>query len=186
MVSINEHSQRLNRFIDSMLEVSRIESGKMKLEIKSVNLEDLADRAVRAFKTYASQKGLKLELVVGEEIPDTRGDPDRLYQVLANIVGNAVKFTAAGSVEVFVETAPGGQRVRVCDTGPGIPPRELKNIFSKFYRISAGRREYPSARQGTGLGLFIAKFIIELHGGSIGAESAEGGSVFTVFLPGGI
>lgn len=186
VVSINEHSQRLNRFIDSMLEVSRIESGKMKLEIKSVNLEDLADRAVRAFKTYASQKGLKLELVVGEEIPDTRGDPDRLYQVLANIIGNAVKFTAAGSVEVFVETAPGGQRVRVCDTGPGIPPRELKNIFSKFYRISAGRREYPSARQGTGLGLFIAKFIIELHGGTIAAESAGGGSVFTVFLPGGI
>jgi signal transduction histidine kinase len=186
VLSINEHSQRLNRFIDSMLEVSRIESGKMKLEIKSVNLEDLADRAVRAFKTYATQKGLKLELVVGEEIPDTRGDPDRLYQVLANIVGNAVKFTAAGSVEVFVETAPGGQRVRVRDTGPGIPQRELKNIFSKFYRISAGRREYPSARQGTGLGLFIAKFIIELHGGSIEAESAGGGSVFTVFLPGGI
>ena len=167
-----------------MLEISRIESGKIKLEIKDVNLEDLADRAVRAFKAYAAQKGLKLELIVGSEIPGARGDPDRLYQVLANIVGNAVKYTAAGSVSVFVETAPGGQRVRVCDTGPGIPSRELKNIFSKFYRISSGRRDYPSARQGTGLGLFIAKFIIELHGGGIEAESAEGkGSVFTVFLP---
>jgi len=184
VVSINEHSQRLNRFIDSMLEVARIESGKMELDIKSVNLEDLADRAVRAFKTYASQKGLKLELIVGEDIPDTRGDPDRLYQVLSNTIGNAVKFTAAGSVRVFVETAPGGQRVRVCDTGPGIPARERKNIFSQFYRISTGRRDYPSARQGTGLGLFIAKFIIELHGGSIEAQSEEGeGSVFTVFLP---
>lgn len=182
--SINEHSQRLNRFIDSMLEVSRIESGKISLDIKDVNLEDLADRAVRAFKTYAAQKGLKLELIVGEEIPPTRGDPERLYQVLANIVGNAVKFTADGSVSVFVETAAGGQRVRVCDTGPGIPVRELGNIFSKFYRISSGRREYPSARQGTGLGLFIAKFIIELHSGEIKAESEEGkGSVFTVFLP---
>jgi len=184
VLSINEHAQRLNRFIDSMLEISRIESGKIKLEIKDVNLEDLADRAVRAFKTYAAQKGLKLELIVGSEIPGTRGDPDRLYQVLANIVGNAVKYTAAGSVSVFVETAPGGQRVRVCDTGPGIPSRELKNIFSKFYRISSGRRDYPSARQGTGLGLFIAKFIIELHGGAIEASSEEGkGSVFTVFLP---
>lgn len=184
VVSINEHSQRLNRFIDSMLEVSRIESGKMKLAIKPLNLEDLADRAVRAFRTYASQKGLKLELIVGGDIPDTRGDPDRLYQVLANIIGNAVKFTSSGSVSVFVETVSGGQQVRVCDTGPGINEHELNNIFSKYYRISSGKREYPSARTGTGLGLFIAKFIIELHGGTISAESGEGkGSIFTVFLP---
>jgi signal transduction histidine kinase len=184
LFSINEHSQRLNRFIDSMLEISRIESGKVKLDMKPVNLEELADRAVRAFRTYAAQKGLKLELIVGEEIPDTRGDHERLYQVLANVVGNAVKFTAAGQVSVFVETAPGGQRVRVCDTGPGIPVNELGNIFSKFYRLSHGGRDYPSSRQGTGLGLFISKFLIELHGGTIKAESEEGkGSVFTVFLP---
>jgi signal transduction histidine kinase len=183
LFSINEHSQRLNRFIDSMLEVSRIESGKVKLNIKPVNLEELADRAVRSLRTYAAQKGLKLELIVGEDIPDMPGDPERLYQVLANIVGNAVKFTPAGSVSVFVETAPGGQRVRVCDTGPGIPAGELGNIFSKFYRISSGRRDYPSARQGTGLGLYIARFLTELHGGTITAESGEGGSVFSVFLP---
>ena len=186
VVSINEHAQRLNRFIDSMLELSRIESGKITLSLKDVNLEDLADRAVRAFKAYAAQKGLKLELIVGAEIPLTRGDPDRLYQVLANVVGNAVKFTASGSVSVFVETATGGQRVRVCDTGHGIPARELKNLFTKFYRVSSGRRDYPSARQGTGLGLYIAKFLIEMHGGSITAESREGkGSEFTVFLPAG-
>lgn len=184
LVSINEHAQRLNRFIDSMLELSRIESGKITLAVKDLNLEDLADRAARAFKAYAAQKGIKLELIVGSEIPPTRGDPDRLYQVLANIIGNAVKFTAAGSVSVFVETAPGGQRVRVCDTGPGIPARELKNLFTKFYRVSSGRRDYPSARQGTGLGLYIAKFLIEMHGGSITADSREGkGSEFTVFLP---
>lgn len=181
--SITEHSQRLNRFIDSMLEVSKIESGKLRLNIKPVNLEELADRAVRAFKTYAAQKGLKLEFIVGGEIPDARGDPDRLYQVLANIIGNAVKFTDAGSVSVFIETLPGWQKVRVCDTGIGIPEQELKNIFSKFYRISSDRREYPSARQGTGLGLFIAKYLIELHGGRIEAESGAGGSVFSIFLP---
>ncbi len=181
--SINEHSQRLNRFIDSMLEVSKIESGKLNLTIKPVNLEDLVDRAVRAFRTYAAQKGLKLEFIVDGEVPDTRGDPDRLYQVLANVIGNAVKFTDSGSVSVFIETLPGWQKVRVCDTGIGIPPHELNNIFSKFYRISSGRREYPSARQGTGLGLFIAKYLIELHGGRIQAESGTGGSVFSVFLP---
>ncbi|OGS09235.1 MAG: hypothetical protein A3J70_07920 [Elusimicrobia bacterium RIFCSPHIGHO2_02_FULL_61_10] len=166
-----------------MLEVSKIESGKLRLDIKPVNLEDLADRAVRAFKTYAAQKGLKLEFIVDGEIPDARGDPDRLYQVLANVIGNAVKFTDSGSVSVFIGTLPGWQKVRVCDTGIGIPEQELKNIFSKFYRISSGRREYPSARQGTGLGLFIAKYLIELHGGRIEAESGAGGSVFSIFLP---
>jgi len=183
VLSITEHSHRLNRFIDSMLEVSKIESGKLTLDLKPVNLEELADRAARAFKTYAAQKGLKLEFIVGEEIPDTRGDPDRLYQVLANVIGNAVKFTDSGSVTVFIETLPGWQKVRVCDTGIGIPANELQNIFSKFYRISSGRREYPSARQGTGLGLYIAKYLIELHGGRIEAESGPGGSVFSIFLP---
>ncbi|MCX5792296.1 MAG: HAMP domain-containing sensor histidine kinase [Elusimicrobia bacterium] len=182
--SINEHSQRLNRYIDSLLEISKMESGKMTLDLKTVNLEDLADRAVRAFRAYAEQKGLKLEFIVGQDIPATRGDPDRLYQVLANVIGNAVKFTAAGSVSVFIEAAPGWQKVRVCDTGLGIPPGETANIFSKFYRINRGKRGYPAAGQGTGLGLFIAKFIIEQHGGRIEVESAPGkGSSFTVFLP---
>lgn len=184
LVSINEHSQRLNSYIDSLLELSKIESGKMTLDIKAVNLEDLADRAVRAFKAYAAQKGLKLEFIVNQDIPDTRGDPDRLYQVLSNIVGNAVKFTNSGSVSVFIEAEPGWQKVRVCDTGIGIPEGEAGNIFGKFYRINHGKREYPAARQGTGLGLFIAKFIIEQHSGRIEVESAPGkGSVFTVFLP---
>jgi len=184
LFTISEHSQRLNRFIDSMLEISKIESGEIKLDIKAVNLEDLVDRAVRAFKAYAGQKGLKLELVIGADIPDMRGDPDRLYQVLANIIGNAVKFTGSGSVSVYLQTEPGWQKVRVCDTGIGIPRSELGNIFSKFYRINSGRHGYPSSRQGTGLGLFIAKFIIEQHGGRIEVESDPGkGSTFTIVLP---
>jgi len=184
LFSINEHSQRLNRFIDSLLEVSKIESGKLELDIKTINLEELADRAVRSFRPYAAQKNLTIELIVGQEIPETRGDPDRLYQVLSNIIGNAVKFTNAGSVCVFIEAAPGWQQVRVRDTGVGIPEYEIKNLFSKFYRINSGRRGHPASRQGTGLGLFISKFIMEQHCGRIELESSPGkGSVFTVFLP---
>ncbi|MBI4802278.1 MAG: HAMP domain-containing histidine kinase [Elusimicrobia bacterium] len=184
LFSINEHSQRLNRFIDSLLEISKIESGKTTLDIKAVNLEELSDRAVRALKPYAGQKGIKMELVVGQTISDTRGDPDRLYQVLANIIGNAVKFTNSGSVGVYITTAPGWQQIRVCDTGIGIPEHEIKNLFSKFYRINSDSRGYPSSRQGTGLGLFIAKFIIEQHGGRIEAKSSPGkGSEFTIFFP---
>ncbi|HBA61140.1 MAG TPA: hypothetical protein DCZ92_10040 [Elusimicrobia bacterium] len=184
LFSINEHSQRLNRFIDSLLEVSKIESGKLELDIKPVNLEELSDRAVRSLRPYAEQKNLKVELIVGEEIPETRGDPDRLYQVLSNIIGNAVKFTNSGSVCVFLETAPGWQKVRVLDTGVGIPQHEIKNLFSKFYRINSGRHGHPAARQGTGLGLYIAKFIVEQHGGRIEVDSVQGkGSTFTIFLP---
>ena len=184
LFSINEHSQRLNRYIDSLLEISKIESGKMTLDIKTVNLEDLTDRAVRAFKAYAEQKGLTLEFIVGQDIREIRGDSDKLYQVLANIIGNAVKFTNSGSVSVFIEAVPGWQKVRVCDTGIGIPPGETENIFGKFYRLDSGKRDYPAARQGAGLGLFIAKFIIEQHGGRIEVESDLGkGSTFTIFLP---
>lgn len=184
LFSIGEHSQRLNRFIDSLLEISKIESGKMTLDIKTVNLEELTDRAVRSLKAYAGQKGIKMEFVVEQTIPDTRGDPDRLYQVLANIIGNAVKFTNAGSVSVHIQAADGWQKVRVCDTGIGIPGHEIKNLFSKFYRISSGRQGYPSSRQGTGLGLFISKSIIEQHGGRIEAKSGLGkGSEFTIFVP---
>ncbi|HAT71565.1 MAG TPA: hypothetical protein DCS63_01965 [Elusimicrobia bacterium] len=182
--SIAEHSQRLNHFIDSLLEISRIESGKLKLDLKPINLEELTDRAVRSFNTYAEQKGIKLEFIVEQDIPDTLGDPDRLYQVLANIIGNAVKFTASGSVDVFIRTEPGWQKVLVRDTGIGIPAGEIKNLFSKFYRINPGGRGYPSARQGTGLGLFIAKSIIGQHGGRIEVASSAGkGSEFSIFLP---
>ena len=185
-VCISEHAQRLNRYIDTLLEVSRIESGKLVLDLKPVNLEEIADRAVRAFKPYASQKGLKLELVVASDLRELKGDPEKLYRVLANLVGNAVKFSSEGSVSVFVEAEPGWQKVRVSDTGPGIPATELPNIFSKFYRVNRGRRNYPEARQGTGLGLFISKSIMEQHGGRLEVESREGkGSAFTAFLPEG-
>ena len=183
--SIHEHSQRLNRFIDSMLEISKIESGRLTMEIRAVNLEDLVARAVQSFKAYAAQKGLKLELIIGADIPDTRGDPDMLSQVFTNLIGNAVKFTNSGTVNVYVQKEPGWQKVSVRDTGIGIPKNEFENIFSKFYRINPDKRGSASSRQGTGLGLFIAKFIVEQHGGMIEVESALGkGSAFTIFLPG--
>ncbi|HAH31098.1 MAG TPA: hypothetical protein DCL44_02160 [Elusimicrobia bacterium] len=184
LFSISEHSQRLNHFIDSLLEISKIESGKITLNIKILNLEELVNRAVQSFKPYAGQKDIKIEFVVEQDIPEMRGDPDRLYQVLSNIIGNAVKFTNSGSVNVYIQTIPGWQKVKVCDTGIGIPEHEIKNIFSKFYRINSGRQGYPSSRQGTGLGLFIAKSIIEQHGGRIEVKSNPGkGSVFSIFLP---
>jgi signal transduction histidine kinase len=184
LFSINEHLQHLNGFIDSLLEVSKIESGNMMLDIKTVNLEEITDRVVRSFKSYASQKGIKLEFIVEEDIPDIQGDPERLYRGLTNIIGNAVKFTNSGLVSVHIQTMNGWQKVCVSDTGIGIPEHEINNIFSKFYRIDSGRQGYPYARQGIGLGLFIAKSIIEQHGGRIEVKSSPGkGSMFTVFLP---
>lgn len=184
LFSINEHLQHLNGFIDSLLEVSRIESGNMMLDIKTVNLEEITDRAVRSFKSYAGQKGIKLEFIVEQDIPDVRGDPDKLYRGLANIIGNAVKFTNSGEVTVHIQTMPGWQKVCVRDTGIGIPDNEINKVFSKFYRIDSGSQGYPRARQGIGLGLFITKSIIEQHGGRVEVKSRKGkGSAFTVFLP---
>ncbi len=181
---INEHSQRLNRFIDSLLELSRIESGKLELDVKIFNLEELADRAVHSFKAYAAQKSLQFNLVIEQIIPDIKGDSEKIFQVLSNIIGNAIKFTNSGSVTVSVNSMPGWQTVRVQDTGIGIPESELKNLFSKFYRIHSSLRSKTAGPQGTGLGLFISKSIIEQHGGRIELESSLGkGSVFTVFLP---
>ncbi|HOI42215.1 MAG TPA: HAMP domain-containing sensor histidine kinase [Elusimicrobiales bacterium] len=186
LVSVREHLQRLNLFIDSLLEVARIDSGKAALSPRPVDLEEIADRAVRSFRPYAAARGLQLELVVGGELPDIEGDPERLYQVVSNLVGNALKFTDSGGVRVFVAAEDGGQKVRVADTGIGIPAGELGRIFEKFYRVRPGGREQPSARQGTGLGLFIAGFIAEQHGGRIEVESEPGkGSVFTFVLPAG-
>jgi len=155
--------------------------------MRKMNLEELTDRVVRSFKAYAHQKGLILNLVVGQDIQDMEGDPDRIEQVLTNLVGNAIKFTDSGSITVYVTAKPGWQEIRVADTGRGISSDDMNRIFEKFRK---GKDPRPpdnvsvSSRQGMGLGLFISKSIIERHGGRISVESKPGeGSTFTIRLP---
>jgi len=151
------------------------------LDVKIFNLEELADRAVHSFKAYAAQKSLQFNLVIEQIIPDIKGDSEKIFQVLSNIIGNAIKFTNSGSVTVSVNSMPGWQTVRVQDTGIGIPRDEIPRLFNEFYRATNAKK---TQREGTGLGLAIARQVVERHKGKIWVESEEGkGSTFSVILP---
>ena len=174
---ISEHVDRLNRFIDALLEVSRIESGKQTISRRQMNIEELADRVVRYFSFYAKQKNIALNLVVESHIDDVEADTEKLEQVLSNVVGNALKFTDTGSITMYVRQKPDSQEVRVTDTGRGITQEESVVMFEKFHPTK-------NSRHGTGLGLYITKNIVELHGGTITCSSVPGkGSTFIMDFP---
>jgi two-component system sensor histidine kinase BaeS len=176
---IRENADRLMNLITSILEVARIESGLV-LDRRPVRLEDVAQRVVRTFRPLAKPKGLAVEVLVTGDLPPVSADESKLERLAANLVGNAVKFTARGGVTVEVSRDGDAQLLKVSDTGPGIPPEALDKLFSKFFRV----RRPEEKIEGTGLGLAIAKGIAEAHGGSLSVESAVGrGTVFTLKLP---
>jgi PAS domain S-box-containing protein len=168
--------------INDILDLSRIESGKFELDIADFDLHETIEQACAAASFEARAKGLTVELEFAEEVPShARGDGRRLHQILLNLVANAVKFTAHGSVAVTVTSRPGREdgapvRVEVSDTGIGIDPAALERMFEPFEQADASTtRNYG----GTGLGLAIASELIERMGGRIGAASEPGvGSTF--------
>ena len=171
--------ERLNKLITNLLDISKIEAGAVTLNIKSFLLSELENKC--SLKEMARQKGVVIIWNTPNEIGSINGDPEKISQVLTNLVSNAIKFTDMGSVTInafkrdkkFVQ-------IDVIDTGDGIPERDQKNLFMRFYQ--AGGRKIK--REGTGLGLAIAKDIVELHGGRIWVESKVGkGSKFSFILP---
>jgi signal transduction histidine kinase len=176
---VRERLERLTHLISSLLDVARIES-LVSLEKRPLDLEATAERALKSFEIIARRKGLELRLNVNTKIPPVPGDPDKLERALANLVGNAVKFTEKGLVEVRLSAAGGRVEASVSDTGPGIPPEAMEKLFSKFFRL----RRPGEKLEGTGLGLAIAKGFTEAHGGSLSVQSAVGrGTTFTMSLP---
>jgi signal transduction histidine kinase len=171
------------KLIDELLDVSRIVTGKLQLTTALVRIPDIVHAAVAAIRPAAEAKRQSLELdIAGEELW-VRGDAARLQQVFWNLLSNAVKFTpAGGSVHVRVEsTDPDFVAIIVSDTGEGIAAQFLPQVFERFRQLATGQQ----GRSGLGLGLAIAKELVELHGGSIRAESGgeRHGSTFTVTLP---
>ncbi len=134
---------------------------------------------VRKVLAFAAEKGIELAGEVEDGVPEVEGDRERVIQVLANLLGNAVKFTPSGGrVGLRVHAAPGEVRFAVADTGPGIAPENQAHVWDRFWKSRT------SNRHGAGLGLAIARGIVEAHGGRIGLESAVGeGSTFTFTLP---
>ncbi len=177
---IAEEADHLTHLIDSLLEASRIQAGGLKLEPTDVNLDRLAEKVVDGFRTQTKLHTFELDF--GPDFPPVWGDPERLREVLSNLVSNAVKYSPeGGQVWIGGRTDQTGVTIYVADQGIGIPPEEQDRIFHRFHRIESGLHRRT---EGTGLGLYLVKAIIEAHGGRVWVESAPGrGSIFMFTLP---
>ena len=180
--SIERNARVQARLIEDLLEVSRIVTGKLRIQVRPVDLAAIVDAAVEVVQPAAMAKQLTLDVSIAVRPAMTAGDPDRLQQVVWNVLSNAVKFTPAGG-EVTVRLVQAqGYRLTVRDSGPGIEPRFLPHVFEAFRQADGtASREHG----GLGLGLAIAKQLIELHGGTINAHSSgrDTGATFEIFLP---
>lgn len=181
LVRIKSNADRLARLINDLLDLSRIEAG-IKLKRTNVSLPAVAREVVETLGPVAAEKLISFEIEYAENNLTAWADPDRVAEVLTNLLGNAIKFTPTRG-KVTVSLARNGDdwvKVSIADTGPGIPSEEASRIFDKFYQVS-----HPEQRKsmGTGLGLSIAKTLVELHGGKIWLESEAGrGSTFSFTL----
>jgi signal transduction histidine kinase len=174
--TVNADADRVTRLISELLDVARIDSGRLEIHRQLVDLAAAVRRQVDGMVAAGESRG-RFRLDLAEDLPETWADADKVAQVLANLLENAVRH-GAGTVTVTVRPDPAGTAVAVSDEGPGIPPALAERVFTRFWR---GDR-----RRGTGLGLYIVKGIVEAHGGSITLEPAGGpGARFRFVLPAG-
>ena len=171
---------RLTQLVAELTELSRIESGHAELDIKPVNLNNLVETVITQLEPQAKRQGLNIEKELAADLPTIPADLERVRQVIVNLVHNAIKFTDTGgwiTVKTVVEVE--SVNMAISDTGIGIVAEDLPHVFERFYKVDKARTE-----QGTGMGLAIAKHIVEAHGGRIWVQSKIGrGSTFTFSLP---
>ena len=179
---IREHARRLARLTDDLLKLSRIEAGRLELEIRPIRVDALVNGCVETARLKAKTRNIQIHVDLDEKAPPVRGDGAQLGEVLQNLLDNAVQYTPAGG-QIDVKARANGHSVifTVVDTGIGIPESDLERIFERFYRVDAARSREAG---GTGLGLSIARHIVEAHSGRIWVESAVGqGSRFHFSIP---
>ena len=178
---IQKDGKHLLSLINDVLDISKIDAGQLKLSLEDYSLQSVVETVVATTGALARAKAIEVKSVVPSDLPIGHGDERRLTQVLLNIVGNAIKFTDAGWVEIRVNTRDGHFDIAVEDTGPGIPAADQGRIFDEFQQV-----DNSSTRQkgGTGLGLSISRRLIKVHGGSIDLQSTIGvGTTFRVVVP---
>jgi signal transduction histidine kinase len=181
---IHTETDRLNRLVDDLQELSRVEAHAYPLEIREVDLSALVATTIKRLMPSANAKRISLTSSLPSDLPHLLADEDRLGQVMTNLAANGIQYTPeGGSVIVSAEQKNGEVQVTVSDTGIGIPPEHLANIFTRFYRVDKSRSR--AAGGGSGIGLTIAHLLVEAHGGKIWAESlGDGkGSRFIFTLP---
>ena len=180
---LTRNAKALGDIIDDLLDVSRITSGKLQLDMKPTSIEDVVKSAIATMQPAIDAKGVSLQLILARKLPQVSGDPDRLQQVVRNVLSNAVKFVArGGNVKVQVEQETASVAVSVADDGQGIDPAVMPFIFERFRQ---GDSRFSREHGGLGLGLAIVKELIELHGGTVRASSAGAGqgATFRIELP---
>ena len=180
---IKSNTDRLSALVSDLLDLSRIETGRIKLELKYVQLEDLINDVLASLRTQIESKHQTVTTQIPWGLPDIKVDSHRVLQVLTNLVSNANKYTPEdGTITIVVEEADSGTlMVRVRDTGIGMSAKDQERLFERFFRA-----DHPGVQtvSGTGLGLVIAKSLVEMHGGTMSVESELGsGSTFTFTLP---
>ncbi len=181
LTTINEESERLTQLANEILDMVRMEAGKVQWHMDSIDMADVIQSAVKAMLPLVENKSLSIKVRIPEKLYPVRGDKNRLLQVMLNLISNAVKFTSRGGITVGIENMPEELKVYVSDMGEGIYPEEKEKIFEEFYRIGDDLAGRP---KGSGMGLSISKKIVESHRGSIWVESQLGkGSTFFFTLP---
>jgi histidine kinase len=181
---IHAEADRLNRLVDDLQELSRVEARAYQLDIRSLNVSSLMQTVTKRLAVKAQTKRITLDLELTPDLPPVLADEDRAIQILTNLTGNALQYAPEGGrITISAKQVGNEVQIAVRDTGIGIPPEHLANIFDRFYRVDKSRSR--QAGGGSGIGLTIARALVEAHGGRIWAKSAgnEKGSVFTFTLP---
>ncbi len=179
--TIRENAMRMQRIVDDLLDLSRIESGGWRPNVAPVDVESVVFDVFTALRPQAEAKGIRLESKIPRDSSRVLADPTAFRQVVTNLVENAVRYTKDGSVALRARPAGRGIWVDVIDTGVGIAPDHLPRIFERFYRVDAGRSREQG---GTGLGLAIVRHLVDAHGGRVEATSALGaGTTISVLFP---
>lgn len=179
---INDAAAHLLAVINDILDISKIQSGRYTLDEREVDIEEVIRSAVGPYRAMAEKDGLTFKSIIGIDLPHVRGDSSKLKRAFANIMTNAVKFTPAdGRIELEVLRANEGISILVRDTGVGMSQEEIDIALSTFGQVDGSRTRW---REGTGLGLPIAKSLIELHGGTLNVESKKDvGTEVSIYLP---
>jgi signal transduction histidine kinase len=179
---IREETAQLSRLVEDLRTLSRADAGELSLTKVPTDPHELIGKAVTSHRPLAAEKGIRLEIDAKAPLPEIMVDPDRIGQVLDNLLSNALRHTPEGGrIRVFAREAGGGVEFGVSDSGPGIPPEALPHVFDRFYRADSSRARDQG---GSGLGLAIARSIVESHGGTIHAESKPGeGASFILWVP---
>lgn len=178
---VEKNGRHLLSLINDVLDLSKIEAGRLELSINDYSIQSVIESAVTSVEALAIEKKLELSVSIRDDMPMGKGDEQRISQVILNLVGNAIKFTDQGSVKIETKIEDQSFIVTVSDTGPGLSKEDQKKIFEEFRQADGSSTRI---RGGTGLGLSISKKIIEMHKGNIGVESTLGeGSIFWFSLP---